>query len=67
MPVALLDGIDREQVHGTRRHQPEDLRSFQIEAAEAGAVDRRSHAAERAEDEVSLACALVNRGHLIAP
>lgn len=67
VPVPLLRGVHREQVHRSRGDQPQDLRAFQIETVESGAVHRCAHAAERAEDEVPFVHTLVNRGHLIAP
>lgn len=63
VPVALLRRVHGEQVQGARGDQPQHLRTLQVEAVESGAVDRRPHRAERAEDDV----ALVNRRHLIAP
>lgn len=54
VPVALLGGVDREQVHGAGHDQPQHVRPFEVQAGEAGAVDRGAHAAERAEHVVAL-------------
>lgn len=64
VPVALLDGVDREQVQGAGGHQPQGLRAFEVQAGVAGAVQGRAHGAERTEDEVAL---LGYGRHLIAP
>ncbi len=63
VPVALLPGVDREQVHRAGRHQPQHLRAFEVQAVEPRAVDARAHPAERVENEV----ALVDGRHLTAP
>ncbi len=63
VPVALLLGADREQVHGTGRDQPQHLRALQVDPVEACAVDGPAHGPERAQNEVSLVCGR----HLTAP
>jgi hypothetical protein len=65
VPVALLPGVHREQVDGTRRDQPQHLRALQVEAVEPGAVDARAHLPERVEDEVTLVS--LNGRHFTAP
>jgi hypothetical protein len=54
VPVALLFGVHREQVQGARRDQPQHLRAFQVEAAEARAVDPRAHLPQCGDDDVAL-------------
>ncbi len=63
--MALLAGVDREQVDGARRDQPQHLRALQVQAVEPGAVDTRAHLPERGEDEVALMS--LNGRHLTAP
>ena len=72
VPVALLDGVDREQVQGAGGHQPQRLRAFEVQAGVAGAVEGGAHRAQHTEDEVALVTALtalplVHASHLIAP
>lgn len=55
--MALLPGVDREQVQGAGGHQPQGLRAFEVEAGVAGAVEGRAHGAERTEDEVAVGTA----------
>ncbi len=66
MPVALLFGVHREQVHGAGHDQPQHLRPLQVQPPEPGAVDRRAQRSERAQDEVA-ALPLVHGCHLNAP
>lgn len=63
VPVALLFGIHREQVQRARRDQPQHLRAFQVQPAEARAVDPRAHLSQCGEDDV----ALRHGRHLNAP
>ncbi len=65
VPVPLLTGVHREQVQRPGRHQPQDLRPLQVEAAEPGAVDAGAQRAERPEDEIALT--FVHGCHLTAP
>ena len=54
VPVAVLDRVDREQVHGAGGDEPQHVRAFEVQPGEAGAVDRGAHAAECGEHVVAL-------------
>ncbi len=54
VPVALLRGVDGEQVHRAGDHEPQHLRPLQVEPAGPGAVDARAQRAQRPEDQVAV-------------
>lgn len=63
VPVALLFGVHREQVQRAGRDQPQHLRPFQVEPAEARAVDPRAQLPQRGEHDIAFG----HGSHLIAP
>ncbi len=54
VPVAFLDGVDGEEVESAAGDQPQDVRAFQGDAAQAGAVDGGAQCAHRLRHRVEL-------------
>ncbi len=52
VPVPLLRGVHREEVEGAAHDEPQDLRPFQRQTPQPGAVDRLAEASQRCDDRV---------------
>ncbi|TQK50865.1 hypothetical protein FBY35_1225 [Streptomyces sp. SLBN-118] len=71
VPVALLGGVDGEEIQGPADHEPQHVRPLQLQTAQTGAVDGRAQTAQGMGHRVALARShdrrRVNGCHVSAP